>query len=127
MLKSNPFPQRPNGITRDGVARCRFDLFVTLKRECVPFAPHKSRTWCHRGDKYTQEPDKMLCNLLRLFTNWKHSWTNAELYDNTRPKNDPERIVLKFRHGQIIINRLRTYEAMIADYPLPEILKTTQQ
>ena len=42
---------------------------------------------------------------------------------NTRPKNDQERIVLRVFNGVIEVNRLQAYAAMLTKFILPEYLK----
>lgn len=124
MLQSTPRPtQNPEMITGTGAVRCRFDLFVSLLPGAISRSPSKQRSWCHRGDKFTSEPDAMLCSLLRMFTKRYTTYQVAELYDNTRPKNDPERIVLRWCDGVIEVNRLATYAPMLSKIALPEFLQ----
>lgn len=112
----------PGKITHTGNVRSRFDLFIVLLPE-VAKQQNRSPAWCHRGDKYQPDPDRQLSNLIKLFCNHFKKYWLAELYDNTRPKNDPERIVLKYKDGIIEINRLKDYETMLQQTPLPDFLK----
>jgi len=127
MSELNRYPQSPEIITGAGSIRSRFDMFVVLKPQAVSRYPKRSLAWCHRGDKYTDDPDKMLCNLLKMFINHYKQYQLVELYDNTRPKNDPERIIMKLKDGVIEINRLLPlYSPMLTKIYLPEYLKPSQ-
>lgn len=112
----------PGKITEAGNVRSRFDLFIVLRPE-IAKKQNRSPTWCHRGDKYQPDPDRQLSNLIKLFCNHYGKYRLAELYDNTRPKNDPDRIVLKYKDGVIEKNRLNDYAAMLEQTPLPDFLK----
>ncbi len=121
--KGNTLNSPPPGEL-EGAVRCRFDLFVRYyKRE------HREKeTFCYRGDHFgIVEPKKMLCSLLRFFIKENYRWYIAELYDNTKPKNDFERIVIKWNGGKILENRLNNYAPMLTDFPMPEWLKTFHQ
>jgi hypothetical protein len=109
-------PQTPN-------ERCRFDMFTVLRPSLVKNFPNKKPEWTYRGDKYTTEAPKALQNLIRMFINHGNKWQLLELYDNTRPKSDPDRIILKYKNGIIERNRLQDYFPMLENFPLPEFLK----
>lgn len=116
-----PTPHVPGKITATGKDRCRFDLFI--RRWPRYIEPGQSATWCHRGDKFYQEPDKMLCSLISLFEKNHYKWSLAILFDNTRPVGDKERIVMRWFKGVVEENRLANYAAMLENFALPEILK----
>jgi hypothetical protein len=110
----------------DQERRCRFDLFIRIS----PGNPGINagskglqRTWCYRGDKYTQEEYKMLRNLLKIVVKNVQLYDRIELYDNQ--KAPAERILLKMTDGIIERNRLQLYELMLLNYPLPDYLKIT--
>ncbi|MBG9376956.1 hypothetical protein I5907_11985 [Panacibacter sp. DH6] len=45
------------------------------------------------------------------------------LYDNTKPKNDPDRYLVKYSAGVILENRLSQLQPLLEDYPVPDWLK----
>ncbi|MEP7317191.1 MAG: hypothetical protein ABI921_00565 [Panacibacter sp.] len=107
----------------DGVQRCRFDLFVRYnKRE-----KREKETFTYRGDFWGEkEPPRMLWSLVRMFCNNYRRFFYVELYDNSKAKNDPARIILKVRGGtkaEILENRLDAYASMLENYPVQEWLK----
>lgn len=104
----------------DGVARCRFDLFVRYPEN----SNRRKKTFCYRGDyPDIQDPAKMLWSLVRMFLNKHNEFLLAELYDNTRQKSDPARTILRFKGNKILINRLKEYQEMLKDNPVPDWLK----
>ena len=104
----------------EGVARCRFDLFVRYT-EAVR---RNKKAFTYRGDHFGEtDPAKMLWNLIRMFKNKYQDFLLAELYDNTRQKNDPDRLILRYKSKQIIVNRLSEYSEMLKEHPLPDWLK----
>lgn len=104
----------------EGVQRCRFDMFVRYKKT----ERREKHVFTYRGDHFGEtDPAKMLWSLIRMFINNYPRYFLAELYDNTKPKNDPQRIIIKFNGGFIKENRLLDVAAMIEDYPVPEWLK----
>lgn len=98
-------------------------MFIRLEPGQASRYPGRSLTWCHRGDKFTNDPEKMLCNLLRMYIKNPGKYSLIELYDNTKPKNDKERVILRVFNGVIEINRLQLYNAMLTKFVLPEYLK----
>lgn len=119
-------PRRPlpEMVTAKGLVQCRFSMFVVLNNGVFSRYPGEKRCWCYRGDKFSNEPDRMLSNLVQTFLKHHKSWKLCELYDNTRAKNNPERMVLKFHNGVIEINRLYlNYEFMLGRSIIPEWLK----
>lgn len=114
-----PLPR--NQVTTKGDPTCRFELFVRWPES----AGRNMNPFKYRGDRFNIiEPDKMLCSLLKLFMKDHPSWMFAELWDNTYPLNDCNRLVLEMKGGKIIKNRLQYYELMLQNFPLPEYLKT---
>jgi hypothetical protein len=104
----------------NGRIRCRFDMFVRWDG----YANRRKQTFCYRGDFFGNfDPDKMLCSLLKFLIKQHGKWYVAELYDNTRPKDDPERIVVRWNRGVIEENRLKNYRPMLANISLPEWLR----
>lgn len=120
MPNDNPFPPSPQ-VTDAGTVRCRFDMFIRLRPEAI--VKGKSATWCHRGDKYANEPDRMLQSLLKMFMRHHSKYILAELYDNTKPKNDVDRVILKFNAGTIEINKLAEYKILLSSMPIPNYLQ----
>jgi len=104
-------------------SRCRFDMFTVLKPGLEKNFVNKKREWTYSGDKYTNELPKMLWNLIKMLIKNVNSWQTVELYDNTRPKSDPDRIILRISNGVITKNRLQEYSAMLDQFPLPDFLK----
>jgi hypothetical protein len=113
-------PHIPGKVTASGRDRCRFDLFIRKKPHFVK--PGQKPEWCHRGDVYTQEANRMLINLVRMFANHWHEYVLAELYDNTRPINDPQRIVLRYKDGTLETNNLNNYPFVSELIALPTFL-----
>ncbi len=125
----HPTPPKPKGpmITADGVVRCRFDLFVRLEQGTASTFKDMQRKWCFRGDAYTDIESKMLKNLLNLIKNHGQKYFIMELYDNTLPKDNGERLILKIQQKLIRVNRLPEYSAMLTDFPLESILLPYQK
>jgi hypothetical protein len=113
----NPAP------SQETANRCRFDVFVRLKPGIRSTFRNQARTWCYRGDKYTDQEYKMLRNLLSHIKKNLAIYDRIELYDNH--KGPEERIILKLTDGTIERNQLKQYELMLLNYPLPEYLKIT--
>src|SRR5689334_6504291 len=116
-------PLLTNLVTQNGRPRCRFDMLIrwpdSARRRMNPFTM--------RGDRFgIFEADKMLCSLLKYFMKEHRSWLLCELYDNTKPLNDPDRLILEYKKGIIVKNRLpKHYAGMLENFPLPEYLKQT--
>jgi hypothetical protein len=110
-------------VTSAGEIRSRFDLFVVLQRTETSYYPNRKRAWCHRGDKFCPEPERQLQALLRMINRYRSKWQLFELYDNTKPKNEPGRIVLKMYDGVIEANRLHTYAPLLQKFILPKFLQ----
>lgn len=107
-------------ILTDKKERCRFDLFVRYRKT----ERREKEEFCYRGDFYgITEPHKMLCSLLRLVIKQHPRFFIVELYDNTKPKNDLGRVVLKMQNGAVMENRLNQYGLMLSEFPLPDWLK----
>lgn len=112
----------PNPV-KDPSTRCRFELFVRLKPGVPsPFKDQK-RTWCYRGDKYTDEPHKMLRNLLRMVEKQFTAYEILILSDNDQGSD--EKTVLKIVSDTIQRNQLHQYALMLSNFKLPEFLKIT--
>lgn len=105
--------------------RCRFDAFVKLKPGIPSHYPGLKRTWCHRGDKFTDDERKMISNLVKLVNRKLGSYSLVEIYDNKLPKEDPRRLILKIHDGIIEKNDLPRYSRQIKGMILPEYLKST--
>jgi len=103
--------------------RCRFDMFTVLRPGLEKNLPYKKPEWTFSGNKYTNESPKMLWNLIKMILKNPGKWQTIELYDNTRPKNDKERIVIRIRNGVIEENRLQNYSLMLQNFSLPDFLK----
>lgn len=102
--------------------RCRFDMFANLKDNVNMNFSNGTKQWCFRGDKFNPEPHKMLRYLLGIVKNHYDKYYLFELYDNTKPKTDGERLVLKILNGQVKVNRLHDYGELLRDFSLPEFL-----
>jgi hypothetical protein len=119
---TDPPPPQP-AVTADGVVQCRFELFVRLRTGLISMFKDQQRCWCYRGDKYTDEEPRMLKNLLNLAKNKVDNYFLMELYDNNKPRNDGQRLILKVQDRKIKVNRLNNYADMLQQFPLPEWLK----
>lgn len=114
-------PYIPGKVTAAGRDRCIFDMFIRRKPQYIK--PGQEATWCHRGDKYTDDANEMLPSLIRMFKNHHHKWVLAIIADNRRPADDPERVLLKIVNGVIEENRLKGYLHMLQRVALPEIIQ----
>lgn len=114
---TDTLPQLPGSMEEP---RCRFDMFVRMKPQFIP--RNGVPTWCHRGDKFSDIPEKMIQSLIRMFIRHNHKYVRCELYDNTKPRNDDSRVILKFENGVIETNKLAEYDSML-QIPLPDFLK----
>lgn len=103
--------------------RCRFDMFVRLKPDNVNRYPNNSFTWCHRGDRYTQDEFQMLGKLLQMLIRHHEKYISIELYDNNFERNEPKRVIVKMYKGNVEKNLLYDYSDMIEKIILPEWLK----
>lgn len=116
-------PQKSDEIiiaNEDGIARCRYDLFVRWNKN----QRREKETFCYRGDYFgITDPHKMLASLVRFFIRKHNCWSVAELYDNTKPKDNPERIILRLVNNKIEKNLLPQFHLMLRNMSLPEYLK----
>lgn len=108
-----------NYCTAKGNFYCRFDLCIRWPDN----AGRKINPFTQRGDKFEHEVDKMLWSLIRYFLKDHKNWVWAQLRDNTRAKNDPERIILYYNKGIVDVNRLKDYSLLLQNFPLPDWLK----
>lgn len=105
----------------DNKPRCRFDMFVRWNKK----ERREKYAFTYRGDHFGEtEPAKMLWSLVRMFMNKHAQMFVVELYDNTKPKSDPDRYILKYSGGVLIENRLQQYEAMLENFPVADYLKS---
>lgn len=111
-------------LPQQNPTRARFDLFVKLKPGIVSHLPGQKRTWCYRGDKFTDDEPKMLRNLIQMASKRLDSLEILEIYDNRLPLDSPARIILKISSGVIEKNRMQYYRDMISTMPLTETFKT---
>lgn len=102
--------------------RCRFDMFCMLRNDVQMSFSTGAKEWCFRGDKWNQEPNKMLHYLLGIVKNHRTNYYLMELYDNTKPKECGERLILKILNNQVKVNRLNEYSELLKNYSLPEWL-----
>jgi hypothetical protein len=117
--QSAPAKKQVMPATKD---RCRFDMFVMLRNEVPMTFVTGSKEWCIRGDKYKTEANKMLQYLLGIVKNHHSNYYLMELYDNTKPKENGERLILKILNNQVKVNRLLNYPDLIKNFSLPEWL-----
>lgn len=111
-----------NTLVKEKKERCRFDLFVRVKETLPARFLNGKKEFCFRGDKHDTEPAKMIRYLLGIVKNHHRQYNVMELYDNTKPKTDRERVIVKVLNGQVKINRLTLYTELLKDFHLPEIL-----
>lgn len=104
--------------------RCRFDCFVRLSPGNVSHFPGQKRTFCYRGDKFTDQEPVMIRNLVRMITKNLQKFDLVELYDNNLPPDSPARIILKISGGIIEKNRLPYYKRDLVQLVIPEPFKT---
>jgi hypothetical protein len=100
---------------------CRFTMFVRLAPGYISQFRDQQRTWCFRGDKYTDDEAKMLKNLLNLLKNKIQLYDRIELYDHDRTIE--KKIILKITDGVVSINDLKDYKGKLHNYALPVFLK----
>lgn len=108
--------------TTEKQAPARFDMFTRRKKESVAPVRNGKELFTYRGDKYSTEPDKMIRYLLGIVLNYRKQYAVMMLQDNTKPRHDPERVILKILNGEPKINRLPAYSNLLKDYALPEYL-----
>lgn len=107
----------------DLTTRCRFDLFVRVRPGNLTNFRDQQRTWCYRGDKYTNEEHKMLRNLLNLVKSKLQIYDRVILYDHSY--QGEENIVLKIIDDNIQVNAITKYSLMLLNYPLAEWMKVS--
>lgn len=110
----NPIEKKEPGT------RCRFDLFVRMRPGISSNFTDQKRSWCYRGDKYTDEPHRMLRNLLKLVQKKFPLYDRVILYDNDAPIECRE--ILRIIDDNIEKNRLNQYSLMLLNFHLPEFL-----
>jgi len=94
-------------------------MFIRLRGEQVQRYGKNALAWNCRGERYAVNEDQMLPNLVKLFLKQYKGYQVAQIRDNQRPANDPERIVLKYCNGVIEQNRLIDYNYMFKNTILP--------
>lgn len=105
----------------DASKRCRFDMFVRLAPGNVsPFKDQK-RSWCFRGDKFTDDPPRMLRNLLNLLKKRISIYDRIIIYDNHNRAD--EREIVRIIDGVIERNELQKYAMLLTGYPIPDFLR----
>lgn len=119
---SNPHPAPTEMPVLPAKSRCRFDMFCMLRNDVQMTFSTGAKEWCFRGDKYHQEPAKMLRYLLGIVKNHHTNYYLMELYDNTRPKTDGDRLVLKVLNNQVKVNRLHQYPDLLKNFSIPQWL-----
>lgn len=110
-------------LTPQNPQRARFDLFVKLKPGIVSHYPDRKRTWCYRGDKFTNDESKMLKNLIQLAIKRIDQLEVLELYDNRLPMDSDSRTILKISSGIVEKNRLQYYQDLVQSMVIPETYK----
>jgi hypothetical protein len=105
--------------------QCRFMLFIRLKPGIVSHFKDQKRTGYYRGDKYTDQPNEMLRNLLKTLDKNLQRFDRVELYDNERPGD--ERIILKITDDCIERNNLNHYSLMLSKFILPVWMQQNQK
>ena len=113
-----------NLITTGRNIRCGYDMMIRFPSDMIRFT---SNPFTERGDRYEKnDPNKMLVYLIRYFVNKhvKERWVRVELYDNTKPPEDVERVILKYEQGEIKINMQKNYQSCfdLVRYTLPQFL-----
>ncbi len=102
---------------------CRFDMFTRRKKDAPGPVRNAKQLFTYRGDKYSQEPSKMMKYLIGIVLNYHKQFAVMQIHDNSiKPAGSPERIILKILNGVPKINRLPNYVDLLTDYPLPEFL-----
>jgi hypothetical protein len=104
----------------------RFSLFVHLYNNVQSKFPGGERKFTYRGDKYEEKAHKQLQYLLNLIQNYGHTFHVAQLTDNSLPKDDGQRMLLKRHKGIVTVNNLENYPDLLTDYPVPSFLKQQQ-
>jgi hypothetical protein len=102
--------------------RCRFDMFVMLRNDVNMTFANGSKEWCFRGDKYSEVPKKMLTYLLGIVKNHSANYYLMELYDNTKPRENGERLIFKILNNTVKVSRLMNYPELLQNFSLPEWL-----
>lgn len=103
--------------------RCRFDCFIKIQPGFVSWLPGQKRTWCYRGDLFTDREAQMLRNLLTVVKKRVRVAAVIELYDNSYANGSDDQKILKISAGIVEINRLHLYKEFLTNYHLPEFLK----
>lgn len=117
-LMHKQFPEPPRQPKK---ALSRFDMMVRwpepTNRRINPFT--------YQGDYFEKDTDKQLWSLVRYFLKSHNDWLFCQIRDNSKPEDDPERIVFWFnkKQNRIIVNRLQDYPDMLKSHPVPEWLK----
>jgi hypothetical protein len=96
---------------------CRFDMFTRRKKTSAAPVKDAKEVFTYRGDKYSNEPDKMLKLLVGMVVNYRKQFAVMMIRDNSNGK-----VILKMLNGEPKINRLPDYSALIKNYPIPEYL-----
>lgn len=105
----------------DPATRCRFDMFVRIAPGIASTYKDQKRSWCYRGDKYTDEPPRMLRNLLNLLKKNDGKFDRVILYDNHATADTRE--IVRIIDGVLEVNRINRYAMMLHNYQLPAYLK----
>ena len=100
---------------------CRFDMFTRRKKESMAPVKNAKEVFTYRGDKYSEEPDKMLKLLVNMVVNYRKQFAVMMIRDNSKPPDHPEHVILKILNGEAKVNRLPNYGELIK-FPLPEYL-----
>jgi hypothetical protein len=98
---------------------CCFDMFVKLKPDQPKRFYNNSLTWCYRGDRFTNVNDEMLKKLLILFCKEYQIYDKAVLRDNSKPDNDPTKIILRLAENEIKESNLHLYPHITCKMYLP--------
>lgn len=101
---------------------CMFDMFTRRKKTSYLPVKDAKEVFTYRGDKYSNDPDKMLKYLLGMVVNYRRQYAVMMIRDTRKPANDPGRIILKVLNGEPKINRLPQYADLIKNYSIPEYL-----
>jgi len=110
------------GATDRLLKGCTFDLFVKLKPGLPSKFPQGKNTFCFIGNKFTNENDQMLRNLLSIVKKSLDKYELMELYDNRYSRQEENRLLLKIHKGVVEKNRLIYYQNMLHRFPLPQWL-----
>jgi hypothetical protein len=93
-------------FTTFGDIKCRFGLFVRLYDGLPSRFPRETRHFYFRGDKYTDQEDQMLINLLNLSIKSLKKYRLMMLYDTVFPVNDEKNTPFKLLDGVVEKNLL---------------------